>query len=41
MINNEFEFPVSKRFTHDNLSFVWKTVSMSVQDGVLEGGFKG
>lgn len=35
------ELPVTKRFTQENPNFDWKTVFISVQDGVLEGGFKG
>lgn len=35
------DLPTTKRFTHENSNFDWQTVFISVQNGVLEGGFKG
>lgn len=35
------ELPETKRFTQENANFDWQTVFISVQNSMLEGGFKG
>lgn len=35
------ELPETRRFILENQTYDWKTVFIRVQDGVLEGGFKG